>query len=255
MQVYKIGRNPNCDIVFADQSVSGSHADLCILDNGSIQLVEHSTNGTYVNQTYVHQQTVTLNGSEILSFPGGGTVALPQLLGSQAKDPRGTVVIGPAQAQQMNNMPMPMPAPMPAPMPQVQQPGQQQANIQINISGDAAGQHGSHSSQMHNGAEPLCLHSWSWGGFFFGWLWAVFNGIYWPLVCLIPGLGIIAAFVINIVLGVKGNEYAWAKATISPEAFDKKQHNWAVAAAIVFCASLLISILSWIFVFAVFASM
>ena len=55
MQVIKIGRNQGNDIVFADQTVSGSHADIYINDDGSLQIVDHSSNGTYVNQTFIRK--------------------------------------------------------------------------------------------------------------------------------------------------------------------------------------------------------
>ena len=54
MQVIKIGRNQDNDIIFSDQTVSGSHADIYINDDGSLQIVDHSSNGTYVNQTFLH---------------------------------------------------------------------------------------------------------------------------------------------------------------------------------------------------------
>ena len=46
MQVIKIGRNPGNDIIFQDQTVSGTHADIYIYDNGAVQIVDHSSNGT-----------------------------------------------------------------------------------------------------------------------------------------------------------------------------------------------------------------
>lgn len=55
MKIYKIGRNPDNDIVINDQSqhVSRFHATLTVHDNGSITLNDQSTNGTYVNSVKV----------------------------------------------------------------------------------------------------------------------------------------------------------------------------------------------------------
>jgi len=51
MKKYKIGRNPDNDIVIIDQSlrISRYHAKLTVLDNGTITIYDQSTNGTYVN--------------------------------------------------------------------------------------------------------------------------------------------------------------------------------------------------------------
>lgn len=51
MKIYKIGRNPDNDIVINDQSqhVSRYHATLTVHDNGIIMINDQSTNGTYIN--------------------------------------------------------------------------------------------------------------------------------------------------------------------------------------------------------------
>lgn len=55
MKTYKIGRNPDNDIVIKDQSqhVSRYHATLTVHDNGTITINDQSTNGTYVNSVKV----------------------------------------------------------------------------------------------------------------------------------------------------------------------------------------------------------
>lgn len=51
MKTYKIGRNPDNDIVINDLNlrVSRYHALLTVHDNGTITINDQSTNGTYVN--------------------------------------------------------------------------------------------------------------------------------------------------------------------------------------------------------------
>ena len=78
------------------------------------------------------------------------------------------------------------------------------------------------------------LSKWNWGAFIFGWLWAICNGIYWPLFLIIlnfiPYIGSIVSFGICIYLGIKGTEMAWnAKSWPSWESFKETQHKWAVA--------------------------
>lgn len=103
-------------------------------------------------------------------------------------------------------------------------------------------------SASHPEGEPLNLHRWSWGGFLLGWIWGFFNGVYWPLVAIllnfIPYIGVPASLLIHLLLGLKGNRYAWAaKSWKSPEAFERTQNNWAKAGAGFFVLALLISIL------------
>lgn len=78
------------------------------------------------------------------------------------------------------------------------------------------------------------LAKWNWGAFMFNWLWAICNGIYWPLILIvlnfIPYVGSIVAFGLCIYLGAKGTEMAWnAKSWPSWESFKETQHKWAVA--------------------------
>jgi TPR repeat protein len=52
------------------------------------------------------------------------------------------------------------------------------------------------------------ISGWNWGPFIFTFLWAIFHD-FWILAILsiIPGIG----FIIGIILGIKGNEWAWQK--------------------------------------------
>ena len=50
MRLLKIGRAPENDIVLSSQYASNFHAELYLLDNGDILLVDvGSSNGTFVN--------------------------------------------------------------------------------------------------------------------------------------------------------------------------------------------------------------
>lgn len=68
MKTYKIGRNPDNDIVIQDDTrlVSRYHAVLKVYDNGSITICDISTNGTYINREKIKSNTeisVTKNDS------------------------------------------------------------------------------------------------------------------------------------------------------------------------------------------------
>lgn len=61
MKTYKIGRDPDNDIVTNDQDlrVSRNHATLTVNDNGTITINDQSTNGTYVNGVKIKSQIET----------------------------------------------------------------------------------------------------------------------------------------------------------------------------------------------------
>jgi len=88
---------------------------------------------------------------------------------------------------------------------------------------------------------PDNLEKWNWGAFCFGWLWAVCNGIYWPLIVFIPIVGFVAFPVIAILLGINGNRWAWEKRKWSSvEQFKRVQRNWALAALWIFLGSIIL---------------
>ena len=52
---------------------------------------------------------------------------------------------------------------------------------------------------------PKEVQGWNWGAFFLPIIWGPFNEVWLALLALIP----IGSFVMPIVLGIKGNEWAW----------------------------------------------
>lgn len=88
-----------------------------------------------------------------------------------------------------------------------------------------------------SGAFPAELNGWNWGAFFMGWIWALgMSNIIGFLLCFF--LGIIG----NIIVGVKGNEWAWKSRQFSSvEEFKAVQHSWAVWGVVLFIASIVIS--------------
>ena len=88
-----------------------------------------------------------------------------------------------------------------------------------------------------SGPFPAELNGWSWGAFFMGWIWALgmSNVIAFLLCFFLGGIG-------NIVVGIKGNEWAWKSRQFSSvEEFRAVQHAWAVWGVVLFIASILIS--------------
>lgn len=96
-------------------------------------------------------------------------------------------------------------------------------------------------------AVPDSVGKWNWGAFTFGWLWGVCNGVYWPLITLIPYVGWIANIIIIFILGAKGNELAYKSSrwkANSPEAFDRAQKGWNRAAGVVWLIAAFIVIIT-----------
>lgn len=224
MNQITVGRNSQSTIVVSSQynTVSGNHATITREGNAYI-LEDHSTNGTYVNGMRIHHAScqirpgdqITLGMQYVLDFN-----TVQNLLGSGYATQRypeapATARVAPMQAQQQ------------APL-----------NQQININMGAQAQ----QEYQRQRETPACLNQWSWGAFYWGWIWGVGNGVYWPLITLIPYVGQIAALIIAFILGANGNRYAWDKYTGTAAEFDEKQHNWAVAAGICFLIEIVIVI-------------
>ena len=69
-RLIKIGRAPECDIVLTSQYSSSHHAELILLDNGDILLVDtESSNGTYVNgRKIAPNKEVTVTRRDSITF-------------------------------------------------------------------------------------------------------------------------------------------------------------------------------------------
>ena len=193
-----IGRNPQSTIVVDAQytTVSGSHATITRNDN-VLTLEDHSTNGTYINGQKIHHASATIRIGDTITLGHQYPLNMSDVL---------RYLGGGYETQRI-------------PQPQGTTPAV--VNMPASMETPSVGK-----------KTPQCLDHWSWGAFVWGWLWGVCNGVYWPLVTLIPYVGQVAALIICFILGANGNKYAWEKFTGSAEEFDRKQHNWAIAAGI-----------------------
>ena len=83
---------------------------------------------------------------------------------------------------------------------------------------------GNTSGQGSLAVIPREIQGWNWGAFLLNWIWAIGNSVWLGLLALIPYVG----FVMAIVLGVKGSEWAWQrKKWDSIEHFKRTQRKWA----------------------------
>jgi len=246
MNQINIGRNATSDIVVPAQykTVSGNHVTISKSGN-SFLLEDHSTNGTFVNGTQVQNASCHVAMSDTIMLGHAYTLNMAEVARLLNAADSGTVIerdnIIDVHAQE-------------APYAQ----RQAQPNIYVNVQQEQRQQQ--HQPQQayqpsyqqqarpQNPVLPNCLDKWSWGGFSLGWIYGAFNGIYWPLIVLIPFLGWMAAPIINIVLGVKAHRQAWdkfaAKGTEAGAAiFDSKQQTWDRVGLILFIINIVLGVL------------
>ena len=91
----------------------------------------------------------------------------------------------------------------------------------------------SHASGMGAGTPvPPEVQGWNWGGFLLTWIWGIGNDVWISLLALltvIPYIGWIAGLAMSIILGLRGNEWAWQhKKWDSVEHFKDTQRRWAL---------------------------
>ena len=102
------------------------------------------------------------------------------------------------------------------------------------------------TSQAQDQNVSEITSKWNWGAFLFGWIWAVFNGVYWPLVSLIamfiPFAGPVINLAIAIILGLKGSDMAYKSNTWKDRPiadFARVQKTWAKVGFIIIGISIL----------------
>ena len=221
MNQISIGRNATSSIVVPGQftTVSGNHATITRAGD-TYTLEDHSVNGTYVNGVKVLGTSCSIAMSDTITL--GRKYALDMKLVENL----------------LSDQPVVEPEPENEPVvelevEEVPNPNQQRTYAK---------------PKPEPKPEPKNLNKWSWGGFGLSWLYAAFNGVYWPIAvpCLIifpqalnviPIVGSIlallveifawpAALIVRIVLGVRGRKWTWKKFKGSVEEFEEKQRVW-----------------------------
>lgn len=96
---------------------------------------------------------------------------------------------------------------------------------------------------------PDELRGWNWGAFFLNWIWGIGNNVWIALLTFVLGI------IWSIVLGAKGNEWAWQhKKWDSIEHFKKTQRAWKKWGLGLFIAGTVIGIIYIIFIVIVLAT-
>jgi hypothetical protein len=89
------------------------------------------------------------------------------------------------------------------------------------------------SGQGRSSTVPPEIKRWNWGAFLLNFIWAIGNRTWIGLLALLPYVGII----MTVVLGFKGNEWAWKnKRWKSIAHFKRVQKRWSVCGVCLFVA-------------------
>ncbi len=95
------------------------------------------------------------------------------------------------------------------------------------------------SGQGASAIVPEEIKGWNWGAFFLNWIWAIAHNTWIGLLALVLGI------IMSIILGVKGNEWAWQnRKWESVEQFKQVQKAWATWGLIIFIASIVLSVVA-----------
>ncbi len=230
-----IGRNPQSDIVISGCNVvSFDHATI-EYQNGRFLFIDDSTNGTVINGIRINHESRPIVQGDRITLAGAYNLDWNTIL---SKVPGYTYCDRPTVSHISHETEL---------MPH---------NANNVFDKGVVGQGSPEKPQQENvpqTSEPPILDRWNWGAFWLGWLWGVFNNVYWTLVALIPIP--LCGLIVNIIAGIKGTRQAWENGNWKEqdyETFKSKQHRWAVAGFIVFGISILLTILYAILLVTVF---
>jgi hypothetical protein len=114
------------------------------------------------------------------------------------------------------------------------------------------------SGMGHGSSVPTEITGWNWGGFLLTWIWGTGNNVWISFISLlgiIPYIGWAIELTMRIILGIRGNEWAWQnKHWESIEHFKKTQRTWmwwgiaGIASYIVLAVSVTVLLVSLIMI-------
>lgn len=93
MKVITIGRDPECNIVLDDNLISRRHAVLRLHGTGKIEIIDYSSNGTFINGTRIVSNTpLKIHRKDAVSFAHAKTLDWSQIPDPSRK-PRMIIII------------------------------------------------------------------------------------------------------------------------------------------------------------------
>ncbi|MBM3166631.1 MAG: hypothetical protein FJZ83_02650 [Chloroflexi bacterium] len=97
---------------------------------------------------------------------------------------------------------------------------------------------GNTSGQGKDAVIPDEIRGWNWGAFLMSWIWGIGNRVWISLLAFVLGI------IMSIILGIKGNEWAWqSKTWNSVEHFKKTQRTWMWVGIALLIVSIAIGVL------------
>lgn len=105
---------------------------------------------------------------------------------------------------------------------------------------------GNTSGQGAAAVVPEEIKGWNWAAFLMGPFWAIGHSVWIGLLCFVVGI------IMNIILGIKGGEWAWQNRKFdSVEHYNQVQKVWLKWGIVLW----ILGVIFWILYFAVFAAM
>ena len=86
MKTIRIGRAADNDYIIPHPSVCDYYAVIYVYDNGSMQYMDHSPDGTVIDGALVHNTSFSLTGNETIGLPGGIKIPVSDILGKISRD-------------------------------------------------------------------------------------------------------------------------------------------------------------------------
>ena len=246
-----IGRGENNDICIPERydTVSNHHADIEVMENGSLSIVDHSSNGTIINGVRINNaRRAIVYGDKIYlskSYELPWTLLqrfIPNI-NAGSDSPNATRRLQHARETEMfihRDI---------------------SSNEQLETNTDI---------RKRNLEIESAKNSWSWGGFLLNWIWGLGHSYWWPSlvvlglfmlslisILLFFPIGIIFIIILNvfsiamsIFLGIKGNSIAWENGCFDNiEHFRSKERKWTIAGVIVLIISIVLPIIGAVALF------
>ncbi|MHB0999655.1 MAG: hypothetical protein ACYC27_10445 [Armatimonadota bacterium] len=102
---------------------------------------------------------------------------------------------------------------------------------------------GNTSGQGANAVVPEEIKGWNWAAFLMNGFWAIGHKTWIGLISFVPYAG----FIMAIILGIKGSEWAWQNRQFeSVEQFKKVQKIWTYWGIGLFVVSIIVGLISGI---------
>jgi hypothetical protein len=105
-----------------------------------------------------------------------------------------------------------------------------------------AGAPDARSAQGSLALVPAEIRGWNWGAAGLGWLWGVSHNVWISLMSFVPVVGLF----MWIILGIKGNEWAWQSAPWQSveqfKAAQDKWKKWGIAIFVMYVLSMIITV-------------